>query len=39
MPYTAAQCKVFAIKAARGEKVPADWKKHCKKDTKKVGKK
>lgn len=29
MPYTKEQCKAFAIKAANGEVVPADWKKHC----------
>lgn len=32
MPYTAAQCRAFAAKAARGERVPADWKEHCRKD-------
>jgi hypothetical protein len=29
MPYSYSQCQVFAAKAARGEKVPADWRKHC----------
>ena len=29
MPYTYAQCQLFGAKARRGEKVPADWKKHC----------
>ena len=32
MPYTVAQCRKFAAMAARGERVPADWKKHCRKD-------
>lgn len=35
MPYTPAQCKAFGAKASRGEKVPSDWKKHCKKSAKK----
>lgn len=39
MPYTAAQCRAFAVKAARGERVPSDWKKHCKKGAKKRRKK
>lgn len=39
MPYTAAQCRKFAVMAARGEKVPADWKEHCKKSSKKKKKK
>lgn len=30
MPYTGAQCAAFAVKAERGEDVPADWRKHCK---------
>jgi hypothetical protein len=38
MPYTPAQCRKFAVMASKGEKVPADWKKHCRK-TKKKGKK
>jgi len=41
MPYTQAQCKKFAVMARRGEKVPSDWKKHCKKHAnkkKKTGK-
>jgi hypothetical protein len=29
MPYTPAQCKLFAEKSKRGEKVPKDWKEHC----------
>lgn len=29
MPYTKDQCAAFAAKAARGEKVPSDWKEHC----------
>lgn len=29
MPYSYGQCQAFATKAARGEKVPADWRKHC----------
>lgn len=39
MPYTQAQCRLFGSKASRGEKVPSDWKKHCRKDTKKKKKK
>ena len=35
MPYTPAQCRAFAAKAARGEHVPADWRKHCRKDAQK----
>lgn len=31
MPYSRKQCKAFGAKSGRGEKVPADWKKHCKK--------
>lgn len=31
MPYTLAQCRKFAIMAKRGEKVPDDWKEHCRK--------
>lgn len=31
MPYTPAQCRKFAVMAARGEPVPADWKEHCRK--------
>lgn len=31
MPYTPAQCRKFAAMAARGEKVPDDWKQHCRK--------
>ena len=31
MPYTRKQCKVFGAKSNRGQKVPGDWKKHCKK--------
>lgn len=31
MPYTPAQCRKFAAMAARGERVPADWKRHCRK--------
>lgn len=40
MPYTAAQCRAFAAKEARGERVPSDWKHYCKKENqKKEGKK
>lgn len=35
MPYTAAQCRKFAVMAARGERVPDDWKHHCKKENQK----
>lgn len=35
MPYTAAQCRKFAVMAARGERVPDDWKEHCRKGAKK----
>ena len=31
MPYTDEQCKLFGAKSSRGEKVPADWKQHCRK--------
>lgn len=31
MPYTPAQCRKFGAMARRGEKVPADWKRHCRK--------
>ena len=31
MPYTPAQCRKFAAMAARGERVPDDWRKHCRK--------
>lgn len=30
MPYSDKQCAKFAVMAKRGEKVPADWKEHCK---------
>ncbi len=39
MPYTNAQCRKFAVMASRGEKVPSDWKKHCRKDSPKKKKK
>lgn len=44
MPYTYEQCQAFAAKAARGEKVPDDWREHCRgvkkpKAKKKQGKK
>ena len=29
MPYTRKQCKAFGAKASRGQKVPQDWKQHC----------
>lgn len=29
MPYSYSQCQKFGAMANRGEKVPADWKKHC----------
>lgn len=35
MPYTPAQCRKFGAMVARGEKVPKDWKQHCKKDKQK----
>jgi len=35
MPYSTAQCKKFAVLAGQGKKVPADWKRHCKKKAKK----
>lgn len=35
MPYTAAQCRKFAVMAANGERVPSDWKEHCKKHNQK----
>jgi hypothetical protein len=38
MPYTPAQCRLFAAKKKRGEKVPDDWKAHCKKKKKKKDK-
>ena len=38
MPYKPSQCRAFGAKASRGEKVPADWKKHCKKSGKKSSK-
>lgn len=31
MPYSESQCKKFAVMEKNGEKVPADWKKHCRK--------
>ena len=33
MPYTPAQCRLFGAKASRGERVPRDWKAHCKRKT------
>jgi hypothetical protein len=30
MPYSFKQCQKFGAMARRGEKVPADWEKHCK---------
>jgi hypothetical protein len=35
MPYTPAQCRAFAVKAKKGQKVPSDWKEHCKKTKRK----
>jgi len=32
MPYKPSQCRAFGAKAGRGEKVPDDWKEHCRKD-------
>jgi len=29
MPYTRDQCKLFAVKASKGESVPDDWKEKC----------
>jgi hypothetical protein len=29
MPYKASQCRAFGAKSRRGEKVPDDWKEHC----------
>lgn len=31
MPYTKKQCRLFWAKKARGEEVPDDFEKHCKK--------
>lgn len=30
MPYSPKQCRLFAVKEKRGEKVPSDWKEKCK---------
>jgi hypothetical protein len=35
MPYNARQCRLFGAKSRRGEKVPTDWKTHCKKSAQK----
>lgn len=32
MPYSEKQCRAFAMKAKRGERVPKDWKKYCRRD-------
>ena len=37
MPYTTEQCAKFAIMEKEGKKVPADWKKHCKKKKSRKG--
>lgn len=39
MPYSPSQCRAFAAKEKRGEKVPSDWKTHCKSPVKKKAKK
>ena len=31
MPYTAKQCRYFAVSAKKGKKVPSDWKEKCRK--------
>ena len=38
MPYTPAQCRAFAVRAARGLSVPDDWKGHCRKHVQKKAK-
>jgi hypothetical protein len=31
VPYSDEQCRAFGAKASRGERVPDDWKQHCRK--------
>lgn len=35
MPYTKKQCNAFGAKANRNQRVPSDWKRHCKKKAQK----
>lgn len=35
MPYKRSQCRAFGAKDSRGESVPSDWKKHCRKKSSK----
>lgn len=32
MPYTAKQCRYFAVAAKQGKNRPKDWRKKCKKE-------